>query len=268
MFHLRVIILLILGVFSLQSCAFRPAIDENGHVTPKKTNKIVRYHSVLLFERIKKKRSISYAPRYTEPVERVSMRLKKVIEMPDADWEFVIFKDHSPNAFALPGGKVGINTGLFKIADNDALLAAVLGHEISHTTANHSEQRMYQAIGTVALGALLYAALDQHNVDHAGYAVAGYALAAYLIDALPLTRQQEYESDRMGAVYMAQAGYDPKQAIKLWKKLNNYHSKKNKNQRAEYLRTHPHDNSRIRALEDFMPVALKHYKTQQSHRSK
>jgi predicted Zn-dependent protease len=267
-FHIRLIILLFLGAFSLQSCAFHPAIDENGHVTSRKANKIVQYHSALIFERIKKKRSISHDPRYTEPVERVSTRLKQVIEMPDAQWEFVIFKDRTPNAFALSGGKVGINTGLFKIADTDALLAAVLGHEISHATANHSEQRFYRAIGTVALGALLWSAMEKHDGDHAGYAVAGYALAAYLMDSLPLARRQEYESDRIGAIYMAQAGYDPTQAIKLWKKLESYHSEKNKKLKPEYLRTHPHDSSRIQALEDFMPVALKHYKTQGSHSSK
>lgn len=268
MFHFRLILLLFLGAFSLQSCAFRSAIDENGHITPRKTNKIVQYHSTLIFERIKKKRAISHDPRYTESVERVSTRLKQVIKMPNAQWEFVIFKDHSPNAFALSGGKVGINTGLFKIADNDALLAAVLGHEISHATANHSEQRFYRAIGTVALGALLWSAMDKHDVDHTGYAVTGYALAAYLIDSLPLARRQEYESDRIGAIYMAQAGYDPTQSIELWKKLESYHSKKNKKQKPEYLRTHPHDSSRIQALEDFMPVALKHYKTQKSRSSK
>lgn len=268
MFHFRLITLLFLGAFGLQSCAFRPAIDDNGHVEPRKANKIVQYHSALLFERIKKKRSISHDPRYTEPVERVSTRLKQVIEMPDAQWEFVIFKDRTPNAFALSGGKVGINTGLFKIADNDALLAAVLGHEISHATANHSEQRFYRAIGTVALGALLWSAMDKHDVDHAGYAVAGYTLAAYLIDSLPLARRQEYESDRIGAIYMAQAGYDPKQAIELWKKLERYNANKNRKQKSEYLRTHPHNSSRIQALEDFMPVALKHYKTPGSRSSK
>ena len=180
--------------------------------------------------------------------------------MPDADWEFVIFKDRSPNAFALSGGKVGINTGLFKIADNDALLAAVLGHEISHATSSHPEQRMYKAIGTVALGAILWSAMDHNDVQNPGYALAGYTLASYLIDSLPLARKQEYESDRIGAIYMAKAGYDPRQAVELWQKLDRYHSKKGKKQKPEYLRTHPLDKARIQALEEFMPVALKYYK--------
>jgi len=252
--------LILLVACSFQSCAFRAAIDDAGQVTVRKPNAIARAHGEWQFERIKKKKHISHDPRYTEPVERVATRLKKVIELPDADWEFVIFKDNSANAFALSGGKVGITTGLFRIADNDALLAAVLGHEISHAAANHSEQRMVRAMGTAALAALLWVAMDNNDVDNPGYALAGYALASYLIDSLPLARKQEYESDRIGAIYMAKAGYDPRQAVELWRKLEQYHTETGKRPKPEYLRTHPHDANRIQALKDFMPVALKYYK--------
>lgn len=252
--------LIFLAASCLQSCAFRPAIDDAGVVTSRKAHSIVKFHADWQFDRIKKKKKISHDPRYTVPVERVAARLKKVIDMPDAQWEFVIFKDNTPNAFALSGGKVGINTGLFKIADNDALLAAVLGHEISHATSNHPEQRMLRALGTLALGAALYSVMDHNDVEHPGYALAGYTLAAYLIDSLPLARRQEYESDRIGAIYMAKAGYDPREAIELWRKLDDYHTKKGQKQQPEYLRTHPHDAARIQALENFMPVALKYYK--------
>jgi predicted Zn-dependent protease len=183
--------------------------------------------------------------------------------MPDAEWEFVIFKDNTPNAFALSGGKVGINTGLFKITDSDALLAAVLGHEISHATSNHPEQRVLKALGTVVLGAVLWSAMEHNDTENPGYALAGYALASYLMDALPLSRRQEYESDRIGAIYMAKAGYDPHQAVELWRKLDTYHSLKGKRKKMEYLSTHPHDTSRIQALEDFMPVAMKYYRKNQ-----
>lgn len=259
MITLRHFSFLLLAACGLASCAFRPTIDDAGHVTARPPNKMVKAHGSWQFERIKKQKEICHDPQFTQPVERVAKRLKKVIEMPDAEWEFVIFKDSSPNAFALSGGKVGINTGLFRIIDSDELLAAVLGHEISHAAANHSEQRMYRAIGTVALGAVLWAAMENNDVDDPGYVIAGYTLAAYLMDSLPFSRKQEYESDRIGAIYMAKAGYDPRQSIELWRKLDKYHAEQGKKHKPEYLRTHPHDTSRIQALEDFMPVALKYY---------
>jgi predicted Zn-dependent protease len=247
-----------MATLCLPSCAFRPAIDDQGKVTVHPPNKIMRSHGIREFKKIKQRKQISHDPRYTDPVKRVAQRLQKVIEMPGAEWEFVVFKDNSPNAFALPGGKVGINTGLFRLVDSDALLAAVLGHEISHATANHAEQRMYRGIGLALASILLWQGLDDHGADHPGYGVAAFALAGYLVDSLPFSRKQEYESDRIGAVYMAQAGYDPRQAIELWRRLAHHHMLQG-DQKPEFLRTHPHDYSRIRALMDFMPVAMKFY---------
>jgi len=259
-YSFRFLPILLLAIGCFQSCAFRPAIDDAGVVTSRQPNQLVKRYGEWQFNRIKKSKPISHDPRYTIPVERVATQLKKVIEMPDADWEFVIFKNRTPNAFALSSGKVGINTGLFQLADNDALLAAVLAHEISHATSNHLQQRMTRAVGTIVLGAALWSVMDHNDFNHPGYALAGYTLAAYLIDSLPMARKQEYESDRIGLIYMAKAGYDPRQSIELWKKIDSYHSAKNKKQTPEYLRTHPLDQARIQALEDFMPIALKYYR--------
>ncbi len=256
--------LLSLVAFSLcfQSCAFRPAIDDQGNISARKPNKMMRTHGIREFEQVKKSKAISHDPRYTKPVERVSLRLKEVIEMPGAEWEFVVFKDNSPNAFALPGGKVGINTGLFHLLgtgkESDALLAAVLGHEISHATANHAEYRMYRSVGMALLGSLLWSSLEHNDVDHPHYAVAAFGAGWYLAESLPFSRKQEYESDRIGAIYMAKAGYDPRNAIELWKRLRSYHLRRG-GQKPEFLRTHPHDDSRIRALQRYMPTALKFY---------
>ena len=255
---LHPLIPLSLATLCLASCAFRPAIDDQGKVTVHPPNQIMRSHGIRQFEKIKQRKQISHDPRYTEPVQRVAQRLQKVIEMPGAEWEFVVFKDNSPNAFALPGGKVGINTGLFRLIDNDTLLAAVLGHEISHATANHAEQRMFRGIGLALVGILLWHGLDHDGADHPGSDVAAFLAAGYLVDSLPFSRKQEYESDRIGAVYMAQAGYDPRQAIELWRRLAQHHMRQG-GQKPAFLRTHPHDHSRIRALIHFMPVAMKFY---------
>lgn len=259
------LLLLLLTAGLLPSCSFAPSIDEQGEVSIAQPNRLMRYYSELQFEHFKKTRAISLAPRHTEPVDRVAKKLKQAIDMPDAEWEFVVFKDKSPNAFALSGGKVGINTGLFQIADNDALLAAVLGHEISHATSNHSEQRMYHAMGTLFAAAIIWAALENNDVEHPAYGLAAYGLASYFSQSLPLARKQEYESDRIGAIFMAKAGYDPRQAVTLWQRIEAYHNKqlnegKRKKPKAEFLRTHPHDSKRIQALKDFMPIALRHYR--------
>ena len=229
-------------------------------MTIRKPNPVLRSHGEREFKHLKRTRSISTDPRYTEPVQRVSSRLRKVIQLPDAEWEFVVFKDNSPNAFCLPGGKVGINTGIFRITgDDDALLAAVLGHEISHSTANHAEQRMLRALIHIATGALIWHTLEKNNSDYTTEALVAYAAGAYVFDNLALTRRQEHESDKMGAIFMAKAGYDPRKSILLWKLLNSHHVNHN-NRKPEFLRTHPHDKTRITALENFMPVALRHYR--------
>ena len=255
-------ILIALAALTLQSCVFGPAIDDQGNITVRSSNKLMRSHGISQFEKMKRKKTISTDPRYIDPVERVAKRLKEVIIMPNAEWEFVVFEDHSPNAFALPGGKVGVNTGIFRIVgedeNSDAILAAVLGHEISHTAAAHAEQRLYRAMTLIFLGNLLWYSLDYNDINHPEYALAAYALAGYMADALPFSRKQEYESDKIGAVYMAKAGYDPRAAIELWRRLRNYHNLHG-GQKPEFLRTHPQDDSRIEALERFMPVALRYY---------
>ena len=257
--------LIALAALVFQSCAYRPVIDDQGKITVRSPHKIMRSHGIRQFEKMKRKKVICTDPRYTKPVERVANRLKKVIIIPNAEWEFVVFEDHSPNAFALPGGKVGVNTGIFRIVGNDAqsdaILAAVLGHEISHTAAAHAEQRLYRAMGIILLGQLLWYSLDHQDIDHPEYALAGFALGGYLADALPFSRKQEYESDKIGAIYMAKAGYNPKASIELWRRLKNYHNLHG-GQKPEFLRTHPQDESRIDALKEFMPIALRYYSKQ------
>lgn len=214
------------------------------------------------FAHLKATRKISNNPKHQKQVLRVAKKLTPVIKMPDADWEFVVFKNRTPNAFALPGGKVGVTTGLLNIIHNDAMLAAVLGHEISHASRNHAGQKLARSAGTFLLGALLWHAVSEHDDDLATPAVTSYLLAAYLIDTLPLSRRQEYESDKIGTIYMAQAGYDPRESIKLWELLQAYHLKHDmfKN-RPNWLRTHPPDNRRIEELRKFMPVALQFYQS-------
>lgn len=260
MLRLASITLALLTTLAAVSCTFSPAIDAEGNVTIRKPGAIIRAHGESEFAHMKKTKKTTRDPVYTDRVRRVATRLCSVINMPDADWEFVIFKDHSPNAFCLAGGKVGINTGLFRvIGDDDALLAAVLGHEISHATSNHAEHRMYRALALAIGAAIIWQATEKNGTSDAAQAVAAYTLAAYLLDNLPSSRKQEHESDKIGAIFMAKAGYNPNKSVELWRLLHAYH-KKHGGRKPEFLRTHPLDEKRIKALEAFMPVAMRHFR--------
>ncbi|MFN7343357.1 MAG: M48 family metallopeptidase, partial [bacterium] len=134
----------------------------------------------------------------------------------------MVFEDSTPNAFCLPGGKVGVHSGLFQITQNDAGLAAVLGHEIAHVVLNHSQQRVNQATGVAIGTVLLDAVLNAKGVDKTGRAAAatGAAAAGTVGLILPYSRRAELDSDKLGTLYMARAGYDPNEAVKLWERFS------------------------------------------------
>ena len=157
--------------------------------------------------------------------------------------QFTLFDNAEPNAFALPGGKVGVYTGLFKVAKNDAQLAAVMGHEVGHAIARHGAERMSHGIltqlGGVAVGA---ATGSQAYVDL-------YSQAATLGVILPYSRGQESEADEIGLMLMAEAGYDPREAVKLWQNFEALSGERP----PEFLSTHPAEGTRIERLQALMP---------------
>ncbi len=182
-------------------------------------------------------------------VQKVGRDIARISPQPDWDWEFNLFENDSPNAFALPGGKVGVNTGLFKAAQNDDQLAAVIGHEVAHAIARHGAERMSQGI------------LAQGGVTAAGVAtgselaVLGSAVAAQYLLTLPNSRTQESEADHIGLLYMAEAGYDPRAAVSLWENMQ----KLGGNGPLEWMSTHPSPGNRIKRLQELMPEALAVY---------
>ena len=246
-------------LLNLASCSQKPSIDSQGNVTVKQPSKIMQDYGTRQFNYFKSTKKISSDLLLNKRVVRVANKLQSVIDLPNAKWEFVVFRDNSLNAFCLPGGKVGINTGLFRIIGNDdALLAAALGHEISHATANHAQQRIHRMLRLVISSAIIWRVLDHNDIDNTGEIISAFSLGAYVFNTLPFYRMQEYESDKMGALLMAKAGYDPRKSILLWKLLKCRHFNDG-DKKPEFLRTHPHDIKRIKALEDFMPIAMQHY---------
>lgn len=172
------------------------------------------------------------------------------------DWEFNLLSDESANAFALPGGKVGVNRGLFKVAKTEDQLAAVLAHEIAHVTARHSAERMTQQMavkaGVTGVGVL---------AGQGGQGVAEIAAqAATLGIVLPFSRTQESEADEIGLIYMARAGYDPRAAIEVWENFERLGG----DRPPEFLSTHPSPGNRIEALNEALPRAMEIYRQRTS----
>lgn len=171
-------------------------------------------------------------------------------------WDEAVFVDNTPNAFALPGGKVGVNTGIFTVARNQDQLAAVVGHEIGHVVERHHDERVTRhagAAGAVQLLAVLAGA--RYGQGGSDLAVQGGSILAQTGFLLPGTRQQEDEADIVGQRLMAQAGFDPRQAVDLWQ---NMLAASGGARPPEWLSTHPDPKSRIGQLRDradsLMPV--------------
>ena len=203
------------------------------------------------YKQILKQGTLSKDPALNRRVKQVGRRIAAVADDPGYDWQFKVLKDKTPNAFALPGGKVGVNTGLFKVAKNDDQLAAVMAHEIGHAIARHSAERMSRQM--MIQGGLGIAGAA--SGASAG-AVDMIAQAATLGLVLPFTRDQESEADEIGILYMAKAGYDPRESVKLWQNFASYGG----DRPPEFLSTHPAPETRIKRLQALMPRTLEVYR--------
>jgi predicted Zn-dependent protease len=200
------------------------------------------------YQQILAESKISNDPELNRRVQEVGRRIAAVSPHPEWDWQFTVIESDEPNAFALPGGKVGVNTGLFQVAKNDDQLAAVLAHEVAHAIARHGAERMSQQVLMQAGLAGLGLATDQ---TYAALA----AQAATLVVILPYSRTQEAEADHIGLFYMAEAGYDPREAIALWQNFESYGGERP----PEFLSTHPAPGSRIENLQRLLPEVMPIY---------
>jgi len=208
------------------------------------------------FADMKSKEKLSANPVYNAQVERVGKRIAQAVgsDLPSAQWEFVVFDEPKTiNAFALPGGKVGVYSGLLKLVSSDDEIAIVMGHEIAHVTARHGAERMSQGLIAAAIGmGLGIASHDSKNSD--------LLLASYGVFAggamLKFSRNDESEADHIGLHYAAKAGYDPHAAITFWQKMAKANTGSNV---PVFLRTHPTDERRITDLQGWMPEAMPLY---------
>jgi len=211
------------------------------------------------------KTRLSQDPKEIEPVKRIAARLIEATKQSRyADtakrftWDVSVIKDDkTANAFALPGGKIAVYTGIFPVAKTEAGLAAVLGHEVVHALARHGAERMSQ--GLVAQIALNAAAiglqLKGSDPQTSSAIMQALGLGAQVGVLLPFSRAHESEADHVGIILAAQAGYDPREAIRLWERMEQAGG----GQPQEFLSTHPSHGTRIKQLQEWMPEALSYY---------
>jgi predicted Zn-dependent protease len=172
-------------------------------------------------------------------------------------WEFNLVQDKHKNAWCMPGGKVVFYTGILPVTQTEAGIAVVMGHEIAHAVAEHGNERMSQSLIAELGGVALSEAVKSEPAQTQQLWMAAYGLGATVGVLLPFSRTQESESDRLGLIFMAMAGYNPQEAVNFWKRMA---AQKGGNAPPEFLSTHPADNTRIKDLQNEIPEAMKYYK--------
>ena len=209
------------------------------------------------FDKMKKEVPISKDAAANALLQRVGKRIASVAPLPNAQWEFVVFESKEANAFCLPGGKVGVYTGILPITKDEAGLATVIGHEVAHAVARHGGERISEAMGLQLIGVAVDASTTNSKY-HDAY-VTGFGLSSQLGVALPHSRLQESEADHIGLLYMARAGFDPEAAVSFWQRFAAFNQQQG-GATPWFLRTHPLDEKRIRQLQDWMPEAKAQFK--------
>jgi predicted Zn-dependent protease len=209
------------------------------------------------FQEMKQEVPVSKDPSANALVKRVGQRLAAVAPLPNAQWEFVVFDSKEANAFCLPGGKVGVYTGILPVTQTEAGLATVLAHEIAHAAAHHGGERMSETLALQGLGQVVGASIADPRLQQA-FALA-YGAGATVGVQLPHSRKQELEADHIGLLYMARAGYNPEEAVRFWERFKAYNARTGRDGGLALLRTHPVDDDRIRALQAEMPKAMQEY---------
>lgn len=205
------------------------------------------------YEEILKKEKVSTDPEANALVRRVGERIA-VASGKDYEWRFtVIDAPKTINAFALPGGKVAVYTGILPVTQDEAGLAVVMGHEVAHATARHGAERMSQStlLQGLALGGGVALGGGDPEKSRAIYGALGVGAAVGVV--LPFSRKQESEADRIGLRYMARAGYDPEAAIPFWERMDA--AARGKQRPPEFLSTHPSGETRIRQIREWLPEA-------------
>jgi predicted Zn-dependent protease len=208
----------------------------------------------------------------TAMVKRVGTRIQHAVEsymnshnlkdqLAGYKWEFNLVENKEVNAWCMPGGKVCVYTGILPVTQDENGLAVVLGHEISHAVARHGTERMSQGLLAQGLGEGLAVALHNQPAQTQQLWMTAFGVGAQVGVLLPFSRTQESEADRLGLIFMAMAGYDPRGAVTFWQRMA---EQSGGGKPPEFLSTHPADATRIAQIQKEMPEAMKYYNAETS----
>ncbi|RTE87813.1 MULTISPECIES: M48 family metallopeptidase [Gammaproteobacteria] len=209
------------------------------------------------FTQMKEEGNVTQDPELNAYVQCITDHLVAVLpqEYREYDWEVAVFEEETVNAFALPGGYMGVYTGMIRLAENQHQLAAVMGHEIGHVMAEHGGERMS---GNILVSAGLFAAdliLSDRPSEQRNLIMAGLGVGAQVGVLLPFSRTHESEADEIGLQLMAEAGFEPGQSVRLWELM----AERSQGSGPEILSTHPAPESRIEDLGGQVPSVMPYY---------
>ena len=251
--------------FCILSCSSAPVTGRKQiKLVPAKT---MLSMSVQQYDEFLGSSKLSNDSRNTNMVNKVGLRIQKAVEeymtmenlskkLKDYAWEFNLVESPELNAWAMPGGKVVIYTGILSVTEDEAGLAVVMGHEIAHAIAEHGTERfsheLIVQVGSIALSAITKS--KSEKVQQAWMSAIGAGTQYGVM--LPFGRLQESEADHLGLIFMAMAGYDPNGAISFWERMAEM---KDGEAPPEFMSTHPSDETRIRKIKELIPTAMEYY---------
>lgn len=250
----KVLGIAVIPLLIVMGCATAPYTKRSQLIliSPSEENRL----GTAAFQQVLSNEKISRDPALQAVVERIGWRIATVASRPDFRWEFVVIDDpETANAFALPGGKVGVYTGIFPVARTEGGLATVMSHEVAHVLAHHGAERLSQGLVAQMGAAALQAGMAGSNPAVVEGVMSAYGLGANVGVLLPYSRIQETEADRVGLLLMAQAGYNPREAVRVWERM----LREDRRRPPEFLSTHPSAGRRIQDLNRWIPNALASY---------
>ncbi len=246
------IFIITLTAFFLTTCSTTPVSERQALILIPQSQEIA--FGKQAYQQALKDQKESDNSHLKQVLQRVGTRIAEISDMPKLDWEFKLIESDEKNAFALPGGKVAVYTGMLRVCKNEAGLATVLSHEIAHVIARHGAQRMSQQL--LLSGAMMGASISLRNNTQRNIIMSALGLGVLYGITLPFSRGDEGEADQIGLIYMAKAGYDPEEAIQFWQRFSKV---KGDNEPPEWASTHPADKTRIAGLKTYLSLAKYKY---------
>jgi len=264
--HLKLKFICVIGIILiLAACATVPITERRQlNLVPSASMLSMSFQQ---YDQFLKEHKLSDDPEKTRMVKRVGGRIQEAVEqyfaeqgqsgrLANYDWEFNLVANDQVNAWAMPGGKVVVYEGLLPVAQNETGLAVVMAHEVAHAVARHGNERMSQGMlaqfGTIALAQ----AMKDKPAQTQQLWMMAFGLGAQVGVILPYSRLHESEADHLGLIFMAMAGYDPREAPDFWERMA---EKKGGKSPPEFLSTHPADKKRIENIKALLPEAMTYY---------